>query len=30
MPERYEEEYELFLRDLRKIALRVKELELAS
>ena len=30
MPERYEEEYELFLRDLRKIAVRVKELELAS
>jgi len=28
MPERYEEEYELFLRDLRKIAGRVKELEL--
>ena len=30
MPERYEEEYELFLRDLRKISVRVKELELAS
>ena len=30
VPERYEEEYELFLRDLRKIAVRVKELELAS
>jgi DNA polymerase len=30
MPERYDEEYELFLQDLRKIAVRVKELELAS
>jgi uracil-DNA glycosylase len=30
VPERYEEEYELVLRDLRKIAVRVKELELAS
>ncbi len=30
MPERYEEEYELFLRDLRKIATRVEELERAS
>jgi uracil-DNA glycosylase len=30
MPERYDEEYELFLRDLRKIAVRVKELEMAS
>ncbi len=30
MPERYEEEYELFLRDLRTIAKRVRELELAS
>ncbi|MBV9294895.1 MAG: UdgX family uracil-DNA binding protein [Acidobacteriaceae bacterium] len=29
-PERYEEEYELFLRDLRVIAGRVKELEKAS
>lgn len=29
-PERYEEEYELFLRDLRVIAKRVRELELAS
>ncbi|HZS54667.1 MAG TPA: UdgX family uracil-DNA binding protein [Bryobacteraceae bacterium] len=26
MPERYDEEYELFLHDLRKIAVRVKEL----
>jgi DNA polymerase len=30
VPERYDEEYELFLRDLRKIAVRVKELDLAS
>jgi len=30
LPERYEEEYGLFLRDLRLIAARVKELELAS
>ena len=30
MPERYEEEYELFLNDLRKISARVKELERAS
>ncbi len=30
VPERYEAEYELFLRDLRKIAVRVRELELAS
>ena len=30
MPERYEEEYELFLRDLRLIAARVKELEAAT
>lgn len=29
-PERYEEEYELFLKDLRLIAKRVRELELAS
>jgi DNA polymerase len=30
MPERYEEEYDLFLRDLRLIAARVHELERAS
>ena len=30
MPERYDEEYELFLKDLRVIAKRVRELELAS
>jgi DNA polymerase len=30
VPERYEQEYELFVRDLRTIAARVKELELAS
>jgi uracil-DNA glycosylase len=30
MPERYEEEYELFLRDLRKIGVRLKQLEQAS
>ena len=30
MPERYEEEYELFVRDLRLIAARVKELEAAT
>lgn len=30
MPERYEEEYELFLRDLRTIAVRVGELDKAS
>jgi DNA polymerase len=30
VPERYEEEYELFLQDLRKIAARVRELELAG
>lgn len=30
MPERFDEEYELFLNDLRKISARVKELELAS
>ncbi|MBV9613816.1 MAG: UdgX family uracil-DNA binding protein [Acidobacteriaceae bacterium] len=30
MPERYEEEYELFLRDLRVIGKRVRELERAS
>ena len=30
MPERYEEEYELFVKDLRLIAKRVRELELAS
>ncbi len=30
MPDRYDEEYELFLRDLRTIAARVRELELAS
>lgn len=30
LPERYDEEYELFVRDLRTIATRVRELELAS
>ncbi len=30
LPERYDEEYELFVRDLRTIAARVRELELAS
>jgi uracil-DNA glycosylase len=30
MPERYDEEYDLFLKDLRVIAKRVRELELAS
>ncbi len=30
VPERYEEEYELFLKDLRVIAKRVRELERAS
>jgi uracil-DNA glycosylase len=30
VPERYEEEYELFVRDLRLIAVRVKELDLAG
>jgi DNA polymerase len=30
LPERYAEEYELFLQDLRKVAVRLKELELAS
>jgi DNA polymerase len=30
VPERYDEEYDLFLRDLRKIAARVKQLELAG
>jgi DNA polymerase len=30
MPERFDEEYELFLKDLRKIATRVRELDRAS
>ena len=30
VPERYEEEYDLFVRDLRKIAARARELEFAS
>jgi DNA polymerase len=30
VPERYEEEYKLFVRDLRLIAAKVKELDLAG